>query len=296
MTTNAPQLALYQNAILVTITLSDFNPSAIADEIINEAATKHGASTRAITARKRYITNEDLAPVKAAVRELRSFFRDMTLNYKDNTWRLLPTARHLEFVTGIASRQAQLETEAQKFFTLYEQRINDPVYMSHQLGTLVNTTKPISVDELRATAFKLEVSYNVIPQVEQIHLDNIDTTAAEEIKQSTAKEISLGINSAMNDIIDRIHSALCLIRDRANDPESVFRWALIENVESLLQVLPQLNFMCDTNLTTLTNELRESLEKISPKQVRKNDTRRKEVVDVAEDMINTLMTAFSPTP
>lgn len=293
MASNTVPLALYQNAILVSMTISDFNPTTKADEIIDEAAAKHGASTNAITARKRYITNDDIAAVKSAIRDLRTFYRDMTLNYKDNNWRLLPTSRHLEFVSGLEARKITLETEAQKFITLYESRINDRGYMASQLGTLVYTTIPVPVDHLRETAFKIEVSYNVIPQVEQIHFDNLDATAAEEIRQSTAKEIGLGISSAMNDIIDRIHSALCLIRDRANDPESVFRWALIENVESLLQVLPQLNFMCDTNLTTLTNELRESLEKISPKQVRKNDTRRKEVADVAEDMIQTLMNAFS---
>ena len=278
-------LKINEKAILVTLNIGQYTgrkQDKKAERSVESNFNAHDAGTY----HKATIAKDAIDKVSKAVSECRSYFYENTLPWTDAKHRIGEGKRlrsmegYFEFVAELRKRQAIINQEIETFLINYPDLIEEA---KQRLNGLFNPKDYPPIDELREK-FYFEVTFEPIPEMGDIRV-NLQQDELDRLNADLDNRNKEFLREAMRDPFVRLSEVIKHAQERLSDPKAIFRDSLIDNIVSLLKILPSLNITQDPTLDSLRKEVSEKLTKYSADTLRDSETARQETAQNANDLL-----------
>lgn len=223
---------------------------------------------------KALVHKDNFKRIKAALKDMKDYHKEVTLPWDNNGGRLLPSTKFNEYSAKIRECQRELDAAVGEFIEGYPDFI---VEAEERLGDLFEPTDYPEQNELR-DKFALSVEFDKVPEAGDFRVD-MPQHEQDRIRQSIEGRVEAQYTESMKKIWYRIHSAVAHMHERLSDQDNIFHNTLVSNIEDLVNVLPDLNVMNDPGLDEMTNEIRNKLCGYNADDLRKDPTVREEAAE-----------------
>lgn len=274
MSTNVSRL--HERALLVKLTIRKFDgfkkdktASGRIDEDFKTAGNVGSYN-------KRLFNKGVLDSVNGILNELYSEHARMTVPWAYDGIGLLPSSKFMEYTEMLREKKEKAE---QAIDILCQQL---PVHMANQmsrLGDLYRAEEYPTAEELREK-YEVSCKFFNVPQ-EGHYIVNMEAEYVDKLKQELRDSMISSQRKSLHALYKRVLKSTEHIHERLSNPKNVFHDSLIENLEQLVQDLPELNIFADPLLVEATQELRDQVLIASADQLRSDFALRQTVADNA---------------
>jgi len=281
--------ALSERALLVNLSISTWSARKHDVRISDKIAAEHGADRSMGRYAKHLIPRGLLTAVNAANTALRDHHNLNTLAWGDDGTRILPAANYLGY-------QAQQQTLEDAFGRAVRDFVASyPDYVETARKSLNGLFNPRDYPAAAQINRKFAVRRHFMPVAQpddfRVQLDGAQVARIRaEIEARNAELVA----TANRDLWQRVQEVTSRLVDRLSafqvDPRTggrinPFRDSLIENIRSLLDIMPRLNITADARIEQVRQDLAEQVARHDPETLRANDVLRAEVVDAASGIL-----------
>ena len=281
--------ALSERAMLVSLSVSIWSARKYDGRISDKVAAEHGADRSMGRYAKHLIPRGLLTAVNAANTALRDHHNLNTLAWGDDGTRILPAANYLGY-------QAQQQTLEDGFGRAVRDFVASyPDYVETAAQALNGLFNPRDYPTASQISGKFAVRRHFMPvaQAEDFRVQLDDAQVARIRAEIEARNSELVAN-ANRDLWQRVQEVTGRMVERLSafqvDPRTggrinPFRDSLIENIRSLLEIMPRLNITGDARIEQVRQDLAAQVACHDPEALRANDFLRAEVVDAASGIL-----------
>lgn len=205
---------------------------------------------------KLLIDKAHLAEVGKAVSAMRTTHYDLTLPWQDDGARLLPNALFMKYAEAMRVRRSVFDDAVRDFVAKYPELVNQA---RKRLGKLYRPEDyPIEI----ASRFQSRMEFAPMPNV-----DDFRVKASQDEAELIKQEVTASVNStlaarqaeAMKHVNTRVREALERVRDRCGADKPVIHDSMMEEISTLIEVLPAMNIVGDTKLEQLVHRLQNEV-------------------------------------
>jgi hypothetical protein len=224
---------------------------------------------------KRLFAKNVFKPIREVLTTVRNEHHRMTMPWCYNGVYILPNELFFPYTETMRTCKDRLDAVVDNFILQY------PVYVAAQrtkLGELFKGEDYPDPSFLR-DKYKIEFNFFPVPQSEHFILDS-----QKDLQEQLKKTLYDTQKSALTNLYNKILELVERLHDRLNDPESVLRESLLENLDALVSVLPGLNVFDDDVLNKVYTQLREKVLMYDTQELRNDMTKRREIVAHAFDV------------
>jgi predicted transcriptional regulator len=153
------------------------------------------------------------------------------------------------------------------------------------MGTMFKLHEFPTVYEIE-NKFRFNVAITPLPDFQdfRIDLNNAELSALQtEMKQQHENSIK----TMETDLFKRLYEKLNKIVERLEDSETSFKDSLFNNLEEVLNELPELNITENKDLTDCIKKAKTAILK-DPESIRQDDKLRETVFNEASDLLETI--------
>lgn len=277
-------------ALLVTLNIRQFSGRKEDKAVSKKIKQDAGADDDAGGFIKNIIPKEYLEPIQKSVKSLRDFHYENTLPWLDEGTRILPTQNYQEYNAQFEPLKDAFDSAVKKFTQKWPEIVEAA---RKSRGTLFKDADyPADI----AAKFGVKLDYRVLPDTEDIrlHLSDEEKTL---LKQRVEASMQEGYDRAMGDLYARLADGVKKLavglrkyeKDTATGKVSgVFRDSLVENLRELMPLIPRMNFAGDAELEAIRADVERDLCPSSADVLRKDDARRGQVAERAEEIAGRL--------
>lgn len=257
--------ALQNRAMLVNLSISAWTASKKDKNVSAAVKKQHGASEKtAGWFNKRLIDPVALEPISKIEGRTRDMHYKLTLPWGDNGDRILPAMAYMDYVDAMRAHRTEYENAVAEFVKSYPMLVQDARKM---LGTMYEPGDYPDVTQIRSR-FEIKTVFTPIPDAADFRVD-VGDAAVDEIKQSITASVEERLAGATRECWNRLAEVVEKMATALEDPERVFRDTLVENIRTLVLLLPKLNVNGDDRLSMALTEVRTHLL-IEPDALRKD--------------------------
>ena len=258
-------MSINEKALLVKMSIGQWYNQISDKKIAKEIAIQHNVIEHTQNRYlKRLLDNVALHGVRTQISGLREYHNAKTLPWKEDGVRILPSANFMEYQKTIARLRSLFEQEVKLFVAKYPTWVQQA---QANMGSLFSSDDYPTADEIK-DKFTLEVSTMPFPSENDFRID-IDNTAMEELRATTAQQIRTALQDATNSVRLRVLERVKLLHKALANPQKVFRDDTFYAVLSVAEDARQLNLTDDMDLTLLLNKI-DFLKNYTPKMLRSN--------------------------
>jgi hypothetical protein len=127
------------------------------------------------------------------------------------------------------------------------------------------------------------VKFLPMPDTSHIVLEMAENEVA-IIKESVAQQVKDAVSEARADLLRRMTEPVKAMVERLSAPDAIFRDSLVENVQEIARLIPQLNLTEDPALHELGKEI-ESLGQTFPQTLRASKRARLDTASKAQAIL-----------
>jgi len=282
-------IALGERAMLVNLSVSTWSARKHDIRISDKVAADHGADRSMGRYAKHLIPRQLLTAVNAANSALRDHHNLNTLAWGDDGTRILPAANYL----GYQEQQQRLEDSfgraVRDFVACYPQYVETARKALNGLFDPKDYPAPARIGE----KFGVRRHFMPVAQPDDFRVRLGDAQVARIRAEIEARNAEL-VENANRDLWQRLHEVTGRLVERLSafqvDPVAgtrvhPFRDSLIENVRSLLEIMPRLNITGDAQIERVRQELAGKVACHDPETLREDRFLRAEVVDAASGIL-----------
>lgn len=256
-------------AILTTLSISQWSGRKLDKEVSYEVTRQHNADSRAGRWSKSLLPGDTiLSEIGRISREIREEQNRYTLPWRDDGWRLLPSAQYLDHAARVRGWRTRWDTAVSEFAAAY------PASREAARAALNGMYQAADYPENIIDYFALEVRYQPVPDAEDFRL-HIPESELAALKAEAQASVEAAMVRAQADLKERIREALSHIQERLTSPKAIFRDSLIENARDLAALVPRLLIEPDPSITALAAGLAE-IAKADPDTLRHSNRARQE--------------------
>lgn len=267
-------------ALLVRLSISKFAPTRRDKSATSEVLVAKQASRGAAEVRKRLLPKEAVDPVLKVEREIRATHYTHTLPWDDEGLRLLPVDNWATYVDEMQALRVRWDNRVDEFIDSYEDYRQQAMA---DLGLLFDASDYPAAGEVRGK-FIFDTMMYPLPSGDDFRLHMQDDDL-DELRSKLDQRVNSAVDEARLDLYNRLAERLNRVSERLSDPDHVFRDSLIEGLQDLLHLIPNLNVTKDPEL----EELRlETLRRVAPhaaQDLRDDDTLRDQVKNAADEIL-----------
>jgi hypothetical protein len=281
--------ALSERAMLVNLSISIWSARKHDVRISDKIAAEHGADRSMGRYAKHLIPRGLLTAVSAANTALRDHHNLNTLAWGDDGTRILPAANYLGYQADQQGLEDAFDRAVHQFVASY------PDYVETARKSLNGLFDPRDYPTAAQINRKFAVRRHFMPVAQpddfRVQLDGAQVARIRaEIEARNAELVA----NANRDLWQRVQEVTSRLVDRLSafqvDPRTggrinPFRDSLIENIRSLLDIMPRLNITADARIEQVRQDLAEQVARHDPETLRANDVLRAEVVDAASGIL-----------
>ena len=233
----------------------------------------------------------ELEAVKKFVGNTRNAHYSMTLPWSDMGMRLLPTATFFKYKQRMTEAEQEFERLVNNFFNIYEDAV---VNAQTLLGDLYNPDNYPPLDVLRHK-FGWRLNFVPLPTSGDFRVEMEQEQAkslAEEYSKHYSAMFGKAIDSLMLDPSKGLVSYLARLSERLDyqdkEDKKTFRDTVVSNITDMLEDLLVPLADKDERLLTLTRQLMDTFEGISPDALREDGVLRQNTKQSVDDAINSI--------
>lgn len=265
--------------------------------VVDKAATKElleakNANVGAGSVYKALINKDNgkLKRVREILGNMRRYHKANTLPWDNNGGRLLPSSKHGDYTAFFRQSTRDLGVAVQEFLAEYPDLINDA---THMLGDLYESSDYTDVSDIE-NKFSMDVVFSPVPQGSDFRVE-IPDFEQQQIAEQIEARVEGQHAQAMERVWRRIYKTVEHMNERLGKEDAVFHNTMMQNVEELVGILPQLNILGDKNLDAMTETLKANLCGYTTDELRKDKDLRKEVAEKSRDLLSKMdaMSGFS---
>jgi hypothetical protein len=277
--------ALNERAMLVSCKVSVW-PAAKTDKRVSaEVAAQHAVTERRAGKYRKNCINVDapeFVAVKKAAGDLKTAHYRLTLPWRDDGVRILPSLAHPEYSDTMRNLRSAFTDKVGAFVAAFPQLVADARV---ELNGLFNDADYPT--DIRAK-FGASVHFAPLPAASDFRaaVDNAD-----EIRAQIDAGVAEAVAEAMRDPYQRLFDAVSRMVNRLSDPKAVFHDTLVSNVADLVCILPALNITGDAQLEALRLDAGRMIAGLTPQALRDDPVTRANVAQEAA-AIERAMAAF----
>ncbi len=281
-------MSLQEQCLLVTLEIGLPPLTRKAMRASEDAETKYKTAKRQVGVKKNLFARRDIFPIQQAASAARTLFNDLSLPYDQNR-RIIPTNSYFSFVEKMAGVSAIFDSLRHKFLNEYHITL---MRSEMELGTLWRGDDYPSVNTLKEKMY-FSIESTVIPSMTGFDaLVGLDEEELEKIKREAVKGQQAKVDEALKNLVGRLRTSLNKAAIRLADTDTYFKDTLIGNITAALEAVETLNITKDEKLIELANEVRETMEGITPKDLRKDEKLREETAEDAQKLVDKMSDFF----
>jgi hypothetical protein len=252
--------------------------ATVAAELANDA---HGAGAYV----KRLYPKHLIDPIVQVENEARGFLYNYTLPWNKGS-HLLPSTKYMTFAMQMRKYETAFYQAVTAFLSNFANVITEA---QASQGKLFDVTEYPDMSELREQ-FSMRVRYFPIADSGDFRLQ-VEREVMDDIKKEVEQSIKESLTECMQEPYRRLYEAVARIHTQCAKADSRIYDSLMENLDHLLDVLPELNFTGDKKLDELLEQCRETIS-VHPETLRTDPTIKATVADKAKSILEQ-MAAFA---
>ncbi len=260
-------------------------------------AAQTGANPDRLSGSKKLIESD--FPELKRLREIKNaaykHHKENTLPWDNWARRLLPSDKYLDYTQAQRQFKADYETACKSFAA----RIAD--IKADAQANLGSAYDEADFDDLNRIdeLYLIDHEFETLPDSDRW----LDMAGAERNKlvRETEERLQQRVNGAVNDIKERIESAVAKLHERlegydAKDRDTRKKWddAWIDNVRSIVDAIPSLNFTDDPELKQIARQLKGTVLRFEKDELKSNPGARKEAAASAQDVMKKMAMFGTP--
>ena len=275
-------MSLHDKAILIDATLRQWNARKADKQVSGEVNAQKGAASDASKVIKRLISKQETDPISQNITALRQFYYLRTLPWLNGGFRILPSNQLMSFREGWKELEGAAQRNIDTLISNYDHAMTKAKL---DLGQLFNPTDYPSAAELRG---KFEITLDIMP-VPYTKDFRADASAAEieelrtRIQETETKAMQRCAEEPykrLEKLIDELSQALS---HPANTTQGRIFKSKIDNLEKLINLIPQINAFQDEHLEELSESARALL--LDADVLRGNSAARRITKLTADDIL-----------
>jgi len=215
------------------------------------------------------IATEYLANIQKIASAARKYHYENTLPWFDNGGRMLPAANYFGYVQKIDEFRNEYFQEVTKFLNLYpgykdeaRQRLN---------GMFAEEDYP-DLEQLKGK-YGLAIQLQPIPDADDFRV-SLNEDDVEAIRDAYRLQLEKSMAEANKELWERLYEVVGHLLERLATADSKFKNSLVENIRELCELMPKLNISDDEHLNAVVAEVQQTLARLSPDDLRKNQELR----------------------
>jgi len=283
------QNALSERAMLVNLSISIWSARKYDGRISDKVAADHGADRSMGRYAKHLIPRGLLTAVNAANTALRDHHNLNTLAWGDDGTRILPAANYLGYQAHQQTLEDGFGRAVRDFVASYPDYVETARKALNGLFNARDYPTPLQING----KFAVRRHFMPVARADDFRVQLDDAQVARIRAEIEARNAEL-VASANRDLWQRVREVTSRLVERLNAFQidsktgsriNPFRDSLIENIRSLLEIMPRLNITGDARIEQVRQELAEQVALHDPEALRANDVLRAEVVDAASGIL-----------
>jgi Protein of unknown function (DUF3150). len=280
---------LQEKALLVNLSVSAWTASKKDNKAGTAVKSQAAASAQAGWFNKRLVNPDSLKAIGKVEGRIRDFHYKHTLPWGDNGDRILSAMAYMDYVDGLRAIKGEFEQEVAKFVRDYPALVQSARTM---LGTLYDPADYPTPESI-ATRFEVRSGFTPMPDAADFRVD-VGIEALAEIKKNITDSISERLRVATKECWLRLDDVVGKMVRTLEDPETVFRDSLVENIRELTVLLPKMNLTSDINLTVAIRQIRADLL-VDPDSLRRDKKLRAIVAEQAREILEGMIKPWTKT-
>lgn len=207
-----------------------------------------------------------LRPVQQAATQLRTFFYDRTLPWKDNGDRVLLRRGFDTFIRETERLKAAFDCAVGTFLgTTYPEELERAQF---RMGKLWNPDDYPMADQL-ARKFYARLDLDAVTEAKDFRV-KLANEHVEAIQQQIERAMEERIQRAMADVWGRVVQALTHYANKMSNEDEIFKDSTVNNLMEIAALIPALNLTNDAVLESVRIKIEQALGNIEPKDLRKH--------------------------
>lgn len=281
-------MSLQEQCLLVTLEIGLPPLTRKALRASEDAEAKYKTAKRQVGVKKNLFARRDIKPIQSAASAARVLFNELSLPY-DHNRRIITTESYFSFVEKMAGASAIFDSLRHKFLNEYHITL---MRSEMELGTLWRGDDYPSVDSLKERMY-FSIESTVLPSVTGFdNLVGLDEEELEKIKREAVKGQQAKVQEALVSLVDRLKTSLNKAAIRLADTDTYFKDTIISNITAALEAVETLNITNDQKIIDLAKDVRETMEGVTPKDLRKDEKLREETAEDAQKLVDKMSDFF----
>jgi hypothetical protein len=275
-------------AMLVSLTINQFNPVKTDKKITAEVATAHGSEVTMGRYAKSVIAKSALDRIRTLAGEVRQEHYRRTLPWSEDGARILTAQGFEEYSRFIRAKTDEWDAAVREFLDNWDSYVDDARV---KLNGLFNAADYPPLDKVRQK-FALKTSVKPVPVADDFRVA-LGASEVSAIKRQLTTELEGTVDAAMRSVWVQMRDVVAKMVERlkAYNPskpsEAPFRDTLVTNVRDLLDILPTLNLTADPTVVQFAEDMRE-LVKYDASDLRDSQWRREDTARRAESILDAM--------
>lgn len=274
-------MTLSSKALLGTLHIHMWTARKYDRKISSGVATAHNTKEEAGRYNKRLLPFEapSYEAVKLVAGQARSYHYEQTLPWGEDGLRILPSLNYFEYTQAMANFRDRFETAAKAFCAQY------PTMRTAAKQALNGMYREEDYPDDRAISnkFGFELAFLPFPEAGDFRV-NLGEEQIKVVRDQIERQVLSATQVAMQDLWQRLYTAVASLSDKLHDPDAIFRDSLVGNLRDLCQLLPRLNFTHDTDLEAMRLKVEGDLAKYGADALRTDKVLRASVAQQAADI------------
>lgn len=256
-------------------------------------AEAEATDSDAVRVNKLLIPKECFSGIVSARNKLRQHFLDRTLPWKNNGDRILLRKMYMRFIQEWEELHSGFDAEVRDFVDTKYPAAREVA--EFRMGKLFSVSDYPDSRELSGK-FYARLDIDAVSEAGDFRV-NLDQEQVDLIREDMEARMKERIGAAMADVYQRVHDTVEHFMEKTGDEKAIFRDSMVLNLRELADVLPGLNLLNDPNLRKIGQDIKNTLYRFEPKDLRKNPSLREEAAREAAKIVEEMrgfMNAFAP--
>lgn len=281
---------LQKRAMLITLSI---RLEGLLGERRDKAASELVESTYSVASKRakasKYLIDRKHPKVKAviaAAQQVRAVVYRYTFPCGDSGLRLLPIKAFPDFKNRVHAAMEDLKATQEAYLLAYPSLV---AASESELGGLFDRSQYPSVERVKHM-FKCGVQFLPMPDSGHFVAD-IANDAANEIRESIARDNERRIQEAVNDLIDRVEKSISFYVDKLSTYENegdnvrgIFRDSLVANIQDMATLVRQLNVTDNPGILALATQI-DRIGTVAASELRESKDKREAMVAQGQTLL-----------
>lgn len=278
---------LSETAMLVNLHISVWNAEREDKKAGDAVAAKYGNDGKYGKYRKFLVDPDALKPITKLRTEIRNRHYELTLPWDDAGGRIISAAGYMTYRDEMRQYGYRMDTLANEFAAEYPQLRYDA---QRSLNGLWNGSDYPSDESIRGK-FSFRTRILPVPESDDFRVA-VGDDERDAIRQQIQNAVESQLGSAMGDVSRRIRDVVSHMSAKlkqyacdANGVKNPFRDSLVDNIRSLVDLLPSLNLTNDPRIHEVCVDMRADLTRWTADSLRVSDSTREQVAEKADAIL-----------